>query len=145
MFLKKVLSVFLAFIIILFTASGVAYANSDDTGEVDNMRFSNVSVTSTSFTINSSGKATVKNSYVGISGVFKKAVIVTKIQKKVGIVWITISGGSWTDTSTSVSYSKSHTVNLTSTGTYRAHVVFTISGSGGSDDVITKNVQKTYS
>ena len=58
---------------------------------------------------------------------------------------MTVDNGSWTDTSTSTSFSKSHSVQLSSKGTYRAHVVFTISGTGGSDDKITKNVEKTYS
>lgn len=80
-----------------------------------------------------------------ISEIIKSATIETKIQKKFGLIWITVSDGSWTDTTTATSYSKSHSVQLSSTGTYRAHVEFTISGSGGSDDEITKNVQRTYS
>lgn len=105
----------------------------------------NVGSTNTTFTISSSGLATVKNTYNGITGVTQSSEIVTKVQKKYGLIWITVSGGSWTDTSTATNFSKSHSVQLSDTGTYRAHVEFTISGSGGSDDKITKNVEKTYS
>lgn len=53
--------------------------------------------------------------------------------------------GSWTDTTKATTYSNSHSVQLSSTGTYRAHIEFTISGTGGSNDELTKNVQRTYS
>lgn len=105
----------------------------------------NVGSTNTTFTISSSGLATVKNTYNGITGVTQSSEIVTKVQKKYGLIWITVNGGSWTDTSTATNFSKSHSVQLSDTGTYRAHVEFTVSGSGGSDDKITKNVGKTYS
>lgn len=136
-FIKKFIAVILCFVT-LFTLTITAYAS-------EIMPYSNnVSTTNTTFSISGSGSATVNNSYYGIAGKTKSAKIVTKIQKKVGIIWITVSGGNWTDSSTATNYSKSHSVQLSSTGTYRAHVEFTISGSGGSDDKITKNVQKTY-
>lgn len=125
-------------VITLFSATLTVYAN--DVQLCSN----NVNITSTSFSISSSGKATVTNSYSGITGVTKNAEIKTKVQKKVGLIWVTVSGGSWTDTSTATNFSRSHSVQLSSTGTYRAHVVFTISGTGGSDDKITKNTEKEY-
>ena len=130
----------------VFSFSGVAYANDVESAADDEivLRLLNASNAYTTFSISSSGKATVRNSYTGKAGKFKSAKITTKIQKKVGVIWVTVSGGSWTDTSSSLNYSKSHSLQLSSTGTYRAHVVFVISGSGGSDDKITKNVEKTY-
>lgn len=107
--------------------------------------YNNVNSVTTSFSISSSGKATVNNTYSGITGTTKNVKITTKVQKKYGLIWITVSGGSWTDTSTATNFSKSHSVQLSKTGTYRAHVEFKISGSGGSDDKITKNVERTYS
>ncbi len=136
--MKKFIAVCLC-IVTLFSATITAYASSIQP------YFNNVNTTDVAFSISSSGKATVYYSYVGKSGTTKKAEIVTKVQKKVGLIWVTVDGGSWTDTSTSTSFSKSHSVQLSSKGTYRAHVVFTISGTGGSDDKITKNVEKTYS
>ena len=107
--------------------------------------YNNVNIVTTSFSISSSGKATVNNTYSGITGTTKNVKITTKVQKKYGLIWITVSGGSWTDTSTATNFSKSHSVQLSKTGTYRARVEFKISGTGGSDDKITKNVERTYS
>ncbi len=136
--MKKLVSVLLCLTVILTTAITV-YAENVQTFS------NNVSITSTTFSISSSGKATVNNTYSGITGTTKSAKIETKIQKKFGLIWITVDGGKWTDTSTATNFSKSHSVQLSKTGTYRAHVVFTVSGTGGSDDKITKNVEKVYS
>lgn len=136
--MKKVIAVILC-LVTLFTATITAYAGSIQPYS------NNVDTTNTTFSISSSGLATVKNTYYGITGTTKSAEIVTKVQKKVGLIWVTVNGGSWIDNSTATNFSKSHSVQLSSKGTYRAHVVFTISGTGGSDDKITKNVEKTYS
>lgn len=136
--MKKMIAVILS-VVTLFTTTITAYAGSIQPFS------NNVDTVTTSLSISSSGVATVKNTYYGIKGTTKSAEIVTKVQKKVGLIWITVDGGSWTDNSTATNISKSHSVQLSSKGTYRAHVVFTISGTGGSDDKITKNVEKTYS
>lgn len=136
--MKKVIAVVLC-LVTFFTATITAYASSIQPYS------NNVGSTNTTFTISSSGLATVKNSYSDSLNRVKKAEIVTKVQKKVGLIWVTVDNGSWTDASISTNFSKSHSVQLSSKGTYRAHVVFTISGTGGSDDKITKNVEKTYS
>ena len=136
--MKKVISVFLC-IVILLSIAVTAYAN-DTVAPCSN----NVYATDIYFAISSSGKATASYAYNGKSGLIKSAKIVTKVQKKFGFIWITVDNGSWTDTSTAVNYSNSHSVQLSKTGTYRAHVEFTISGSGGSDDKITLDLEKKY-
>ncbi|MGN1123214.1 MAG: hypothetical protein ACI4RR_02640 [Eubacterium sp.] len=135
--MKKFIAIFLCFVILIATTV-TAYAKDVE------LFSNNVDTTSTVFSISSNGLANVKNTYFGITGTTKSAEIVTKVQKKVGLIWVTVSGGSWTDTSTATDFSKSHSVQLSSKGTYRAHVVFTISGTGGSNDKITKNVEKEY-
>ncbi len=136
--MKKIIaSVLCFFTILMITFSAYAESIQPYYNNIDNV--------GTSFSISSSGRATVNNSYSGITGTTKSVTIKTKIQKKVGIIWVTVSGGSWTDTSTATNYSKSHSLQLSSKGTYRAHVEFTISGTGGKADEITKNVQKSYS
>ena len=135
--MKKFMAICLC-IVTLFSATITAYAGSIQPYS------NNVLTTNTTFSISSTGKATVSNTYSGITGTTKNAKIVTKVQKKVGLIWVTVDNGSWTDTSTATNFSKSHSVQLSKTGTYRAHVEFTISGTGGSDDKITKNVEKTY-
>lgn len=101
--------------------------------------------TDVSFSIASNYKATASYEYRGKSEVTKNVKIVTKIQKKAGIIWVNVSVDSWTDTTTAINYSRSHSVQLYSKGTYRAHVECAFSGTGGSDDEIKRNVQKTYS
>ena len=135
--MKKFMSFLLTFMVLssfcinVFATEIVPFAN-------------NTNTTNVNFSISDSGLATASYSYRGITNVFKSATIETKIQKKFGLIWITVSDGSWTDTTTATNYSRSHSVQLSSTGTYRAHVEFTISGTGGSDDEITKNVERTY-
>lgn len=74
--------------------------------------YNNIDNVGTSFSISSSGRATVNNSYSGITGTTKSVTIKTKIQKKVGIIWVTVSGGSWRDTSTATNYSKKRIRNM---------------------------------
>ncbi len=137
--MKKLISVILC-LAILSTIAVTAYAS-----DVAVPYSNNVYTVDVSFSITSNGKATVSYEYRGKSGVTKSAKVVTKVQKKFGLIWITVDDGNWTDTSTAVNFSQSHSVQLSKTGTYRAHVEFTISGTGGSDDKITKKIEKTYS
>ena len=136
--MKKIIAVCLCLIVLCSMPISV-YASSIQP------YYNNVDRVNTVFTISDSGVATVKNSYTGITGTMKSAKISTKVQKKVGIIWVTVDNGSWTDNSSSNDFAKSHSVQLSGKGTNRAHTVFTFSGSGGSDDKITKNVEKTYS
>lgn len=135
--MKRTISLILC-LVIFFTITTSVYAS-----EITPYS-NNVYTTDAYFAITSSGKATVSYEYRGKQGVIKSAKIVTKVQKKFGLIWITVDNGSWTDTSTAINYSQSHSVQLSKTGTYRAHLEFTISGTGGSDDKITKNMEKTY-
>ena len=69
--------------------------------------YNNFDRVNTVFTISGSGVATVKNSYTGITGTTKSAKIVTKVQKKVGVIWVTVDNGSWTDNSETNDFAKS--------------------------------------
>ena len=135
--MKKFIALMLCLVILCMTTITV-YANSIQPCS------NNVNSAEVSFNITTSGKATVTCRYYGKSGVTQSAEIETKVQKKFGLIWITVDNGSWTDTSTATNFSKSHSVQLSKAGTYRAHVEFKISGTGGSDDKITKNVERTY-
>lgn len=135
--MKKLIAVCLC-LITLFATTISVYAS-------DYQIYSN-NVTSASvfLSISSTGKATATLEYYGKSGVMKSAKVVTKIQKKVGVVWVTVSNGSWTDSSSATHLIKEHSVQLSGKGTYRAYSTFTFSGTGGSDDKITKTSEKTY-
>lgn len=136
--MKKIIASLLCFIVAL-TVTITAF------GADIQLFNNNVSNVYTDFSVNSNGYATVTNKFTGIPGVTKSTEVETKIQKKFGLIWITVSGASWTDTTSSSNFMKSHYFQLSSTGTYRAHVVFKVSGTGGSDDKITKNVERAYS
>lgn len=80
-------------LVTLITATITVYADSIQPFS------NNVNSTEVSFIISSSGNATVTCKYYGKSGITKNSEIVTKVQKKFGLIWITVSGGSWTDNS----------------------------------------------
>ncbi len=134
--MKKII-VALIMTLLMFSISITAYAK--DFTVCDN----NCNNAYTYFSI-SNGKANVENKVIGKKGVTKKIVVNTKVQKKVGLIWVTVDNGNWTDTSSAYNFSKSHSVQLSGKGTYRAHVKFTVSGTGGSDDEITLNSEKIY-
>lgn len=135
--MKKLIAVILCFVT-LFSLFVPVYASGITTYS------NNIYTTNTSFFITSTGKATVTSSYTGKPGVMTKATIETKIQKRFGLIWITVDCGEWTDTSTNTNYSVSHTLQLLKSGTYRANVKYTISGTGGSPDEITQKIERTY-
>lgn len=101
------------------------------------------SVTATLY-IDSSGLATVNLSYTGIDGVTTRGTIDTTLQKRyLFFFWTYVDG--WYETMLRSSYSSEHSVQLTSTGTYRIVSDFTIYGSGGDPDEIQIIDQETYS
>lgn len=136
--MKKLIAVLLS-LIILASLTVPAFAS-----EIEPYS-NNVSTTVTSFTITAAGVAIVENSYTDSQNRVQSAKIETKVQRKVGLLWITVSGGSWVDITTEHCYIGGHSVQLTKKDTYRAHVEYTISGTGGSDDKITKNLEYVYS
>ena len=104
----------------------------------------NSSEVSTTFEIDSNGKAYINLRYKGYPNITTGATITMKIEKRNLLVF-------WTDvveTTYSVSgssYSYQHVYLLEKTGTYRCTVEYVISGTGGADDVITFQDTKTYS
>ena len=104
----------------------------------------NTATTEASLSINDSGYATVSFLCRGYRGITTKIVVTSVIEKQVGSSWVSVDGASWTDESTLYYCSKSHSVQLQSQGTYKATVTFTVYGSGGDADVITREIEKTY-
>ena len=107
-------------------------------------RWNNTNAASVSLDINSSGKATVVFNCAGITGKTTQITAETKIERKWGLLWLDVDGAEWTDTSTNVFMAKTHTFQLSKTGTYRATTKFTVSGTGGSNDSITVRSEDTY-
>ncbi len=142
-FLKRVISVLGVSVLFVSTFSFVAKANEAVPF------YNNVTSANSVVTISNSGVLTVVNKYSGSSSVTTKAIITTYVEKKVlGIFWSRVDIGQandeWVDTIYNYTYSGSHSVQLSSTGTYRVTVEFVIYGSGGAADTITKEIEKSY-
>ena len=110
--------------------------------------YNNTAVATTTFNINENGVASVSVSYGGKYGQSVSAVITSKIQKNESGTWVDVDidqpNNQWVDESSMSFYSTTHTHQLTSRGTYRAVVVYEISGTGGATDVIERTIEKTY-
>ena len=110
--------------------------------------WNNTSSTTTNFSISSSGKATITMSCSGDSN-FTRVNIVSYIEKKtLGLFWTRVEIGTnnneWKDSSNRNPYTQTRSTTLSSKGTYRAVVTYTVEGTGGSDDVIKDTIEDKY-
>ena len=99
--------------------------------------------------INLNGCLGASLSVTGMKGKTTKISVELYVEKKVlGVFWSRVNIGCpnnvWTDSTTGTNYSNTFSFDLSSTGTYRVTVTFTVSGSGGSDDIIVKTSTVTY-
>lgn len=112
--------------------------------------YNNTAGTSTNFVISTTGKATISAAYDGIQGTTTRVTITSYIEKRtLGLFWSKVDIGEtnneWVDTSSRYYNAFVHEFQLPSTGTYRATVVYEISGTGGATDVIDFEKTLTYS
>ena len=112
--------------------------------------YNNTASTSTNFSISTAGKATVTAVYNGHKGITTGATVTSYIEKRtLGIFWTKVDIGEpnneWVDTSTDYAEAFVHEFWLEDKGTYRATVVYEISGTGGATDVIDFDKTVTYS
>ena len=97
----------------------------------------------TLFSITDSGEARVTYQYVGYEGITTGAEITIKIEKRNFLIF-------WTDVVEETivvageSYDGTYGYQLSKTGTYKCTVTYRVSGTGGTDDVITFEDTKTY-
>ena len=111
--------------------------------------YNNTSYARTVASISDSGVLNVTNYCNGLPGVTSKVVITTYVEKKIlGLFWSRVDIGQtddqWVDTSYSATYNKTHTYQLTSSGTYRVTATFVVSGNGGAADEITNTKEVSY-
>lgn len=111
--------------------------------------YNNASDASNSAEVSSSGKLKITNRLLTKKPVFDHAVITTYVEKKtLGLFWTKVDIGQdndeWTDVIYSENYSGTHTVQLSSKGTYRVTTEFVVYGSGGSADKITRTSTVEY-
>ena len=90
----------------------------------------------------SNGKIHAELSVSGIAGTTTSIEADLYVEKRImGVFWKKVDIGCtnnvWHDATTSYNYSNDFISPVLSSGTYRVNVTFTVSGSGGSPDVIT--------
>ncbi len=101
--------------------------------------------TTTNFGIWSDGEAFVMVSYLGYEDRATSAEITVQIQKKtLGLFWTDVSNRSWTINAYGYRYAEEIIFQLSSKGTYRAVVNYTIYGFGGGPDVTESICQDKY-
>ncbi|MBQ2810005.1 MAG: hypothetical protein IJF11_03840 [Clostridia bacterium] len=106
-------------------------------------RYNNVDYVNTEFNISDSGKAIVRVQYMGIEGETTGATITTKIEKKFLWWWNDVDDASWTDQATGYNFSTTHSVDLSSGGTYRCTYEYSIYGTGATDE-ISGEIEREY-
>lgn len=103
----------------------------------------NTNLTRTSFVISDGGEASISLNYEGYPNITTGATITVKIEKRNFLLfWIDVIEEIIT-VNDSRYYTELH-YQLEDTGTYRCTVVYTVSGTGGADDVLTFEETKTY-
>lgn len=137
---NKVLSVVMLAIIMTFMAIPTFAA----TGNEVTPFYNNISTTEIVFTISENGVGAVSFVCRGYRGITTSITAETRIERLSGSSWVQVEGASWTDTSTLYYCVKEHSIQLPAHGTYKAVVTFTVAGSGGATDVVTREIQKTY-
>ena len=111
--------------------------------------YNNTTSATLNCSIDSSGRLSAALSVVGKLGKTSRIGVELYVEKKVLLVfWKKVDIGCpnniWTDSVNATNYSNTFQTDLSSTGTYRTTVTYTVSGSGGADDVITLTDTKTY-
>lgn len=145
--MKKSIALFLA-VVTLLSCCGLSMLASASVETEAAPYYNNTNSAGVQFVISSTGNAKFTLSCVGMSGVTTKITAVSYIQRKVGLIWVKVDNGldgkKWTDTVNGTNLTKSHSLQLSKTGTYRVKVEYTVYGSGGSPDEIVKTITDTY-
>lgn len=145
--MRKITKILLATclaLVLLFTGMPItALAASNDTEVAISPRFSHLFNVDFSFTATSSGGHT-NVSYYGYSDSFARADIHVKLQKKFLLVfWTDVD--EWSVSSTEYEDDLSHSFALNGTGTYKATLTFTATGTDGTVDTYTTEIESKYS
>ncbi|MCR5808619.1 MAG: hypothetical protein K6G56_03560 [Clostridiales bacterium] len=113
------------------------------------MMYNNTNYATLSGSIDSNGDLHATMYVMGINGRTTKIEVALYVEKRVlGLFWTKVDIGCenniWKDYTTKISYSNTFSTHLNSGGTYRITVTYTVSGSGGSSDTITKTETLSY-
>ena len=113
------------------------------------MMYNNTTNASLSGYIDSNGVLHASLSVYGRPGITTRIEAQLYVEKQfLGIFWTRINIGynnnTWIDSTTDYYYNNSFSTSLEGNGTYRITVIYTVSGSGGTDDSITKTCIVAY-
>lgn len=140
---KTLLIVFLAAIMCFTSIPTTAFATENDTQFTIAPRWSTLSNVNFSFSATSSG-GYVDVTYIGIENNFSKADVHVKLQKKFLLVfWTDVD--EWSASSTNYEDVLYHCFTLDGTGTYKATLTFTVTGTDGTIDTATDSIESRYS
>ena len=111
--------------------------------------YNNTTNTGLTCSISSAGRLTANLLVTGIKGRTTRIQAELYVEKRFLLVfWSRVAIGYpndlWTDSVNSYNYSNTFSTDLSSTGTYRVTVTYTVSGTGGADDIITMTQIETY-
>lgn len=108
-------------------------------------RYANVQTATVSLSISNSGLATARITVLGKS-TLEETNVVVYLEKKIGSSWVRVdigtSNNEWEYTSTSISFNKTYTKQLSSHGQYRAVAEFTFTAT--TVEEVTKTATATY-
>ena len=140
---KTLLIVFLAAIMCFTCLPITAFAAENDTKSTITPRWSHLSNVDFSFNATSSG-GHIDVTYMGVADSFAKADVHVKLQKKFLLVfWTDVD--EWSVSSTDYYDALYHCFTLDGTGTYKATLTFTVTGTDGTVDTVTDSIESKYS
>ena len=139
---KTLLIICLAVIMCFASVPITAFAAENSTESTVTPRWSHLANVNFSFAANASG-AHVDISYAGYSDTFARADIHVKLQKKFLLVfWTDVD--EWSASSTEVMDDFYHCFPIEGKGTYKATLTFTATGTDGSTDSFTNEIENKY-
>ena len=107
-------------------------------------RYNNTGSTEAIFVIDSNGLATVSYTCLGYPGITTSIQVDIKIEKKFLWWWNDVDGAQWTDYSSTDYCVNEHEYQLSKKGTYKATITYTVYGTAGEADVITRELERSY-
>ena len=107
-------------------------------------RFNNLDTTEAAFVILDNGEAVVSYTCFGYTGITTKITVEIKMEKKFLWWWNDVDGAEWVDETTKDYLHYEHTVQLSKSGTYRVSITYTVYGTAGEADVITRTIEDSY-
>lgn len=139
---KKFISIFALVFVAIFAFQVMAFAT--QRGGVSPLN-NNVSRTETKFLISSTGNAKVEVSYSGYPNITTGATITVTIKKNTFLFfWSEVVNETYVVVGEKYRNTYDYDLSSHGSGKYRCNVTYTISGSGGADDVIPFEKDASY-